>query len=118
MSHRIVKSICRMCHGVCGVSVHLKAGKVVKITGDPDHPMSKGFICSKGRSSVELLYHPQRLRVPLKRARAKGENKRERITWDEALETIAARLLHYKREYGLSLSLLHWARAVPTCSWA
>ena len=96
----IVKSICRMCHGVCGVKVHLENGRVVKVTGDPDHPMSRGYTCSKGRASPEYLYHPDRLRHPLKRAGAKGENKWVRIGWDEALDTIAARLLAYKNAYG------------------
>jgi anaerobic selenocysteine-containing dehydrogenase len=96
----IVKSICRMCHGVCGVKVHLENGRVVKVTGDPDHPMSRGYTCSKGRASPEYLYHPDRLRHPLKRAGAKGENRWVRIGWDEALDTIAARLLAYKNAYG------------------
>jgi anaerobic selenocysteine-containing dehydrogenase len=96
----VVKSICRMCHGVCGVNVHLENGRVVKVTGDPDHPMSKGYICSKGRASPEFLYHPERLQVPLKRAGAKGENRWTRISWDEALDTVAERLLQFKNEYG------------------
>ncbi len=99
-SGTVVKSICRMCHGVCGVKVHLEAGRVVKVTGDPDHPMSRGYICSKGRASPELLYHPDRLLHPLKRAGGKGENKWERISWDEALDTTAERLLHFKDEHG------------------
>ena len=41
---KVVKSICRMCHGVCGVNVHMRDGRVVKVTGDKDHPMSKGYI--------------------------------------------------------------------------
>ena len=85
----VVKSICRMCHGVCGVQVHLEKGRVVKVTGDPDHPMSRGYICSKGRASPEYLYHPERLQHPLKRAGARGENQWTRISWDEALDTIA-----------------------------
>ncbi len=95
-----MKSICRMCHGVCGVNVHLEEGRVVKVTGDPDHPMSRGYICSKGRASPEFLYHPERLQYPLKRAGAKGENKWTRISWDEALDTVAERLLRFKNEHG------------------
>ncbi len=95
-----MKSICRMCHGVCGVNIHVEQGRVVKVTGDPDHPMSRGYICSKGRASPEFLYHPERLQYPLKRAGARGENKWERISWDEALDTTAERLLHFKNEHG------------------
>jgi anaerobic selenocysteine-containing dehydrogenase len=97
---QIVRSNCRMCHGGCGVLVHLRDGKVVKIVGDPDSPLSNGYTCSKGRATVEYLYHPDRLTFPLQRVGARGENRWERIGWDQALETIAERLLHYKAEYG------------------
>lgn len=43
---KVVKFICRMCHGVCGVRVDLNNGRVVKITGDPDSPLSEGYVCS------------------------------------------------------------------------
>jgi len=99
-AEKVVKSTCRMCHGVCGVLVHIRDGRVVEITGDPDCPTSCGYICPKGRASVELLYHPDRLKFPLKRAGARGENKWQRISWDEALDTIAERLLEYKQEFG------------------
>jgi len=89
-----------MCHGVCGVKVHVKDGRVTKVTGDEEHPMSKGYICSKGVASVDYMYHPDRLRHPLKRAGEKGENKWERISWDEALDTVAEKLMRYKEEYG------------------
>jgi anaerobic selenocysteine-containing dehydrogenase len=96
----IVKSTCRSGHGGCGVLVHLKEGKVTKVEGDRTRPTSEGFICPKGRASVELLYHPDRLKYPLKRAGTKGENKWQRISWDEALDTIAGRLLAIKQEFG------------------
>jgi anaerobic selenocysteine-containing dehydrogenase len=90
-----------MCHGVCGVLIHMKNGEVVKVTGDPDCPTSLGYTCAKGRSSPELLYHPDRLKFPLKRVGAKGENKWQRISWDEALDTIASEFLKVKREFGV-----------------
>lgn len=96
----IVKSICRMCHGVCGVHVHVEDGRVVKVTGDPEHPMSRGYICSKGRASPDLLYHPDRLRHPLRRVGKRGGNRWERISWDEALEQTAERLVEYRHEHG------------------
>lgn len=97
---KVVRSTCRMCHGVCGVLVHVKGGRVVEVTGDPECPTSLGYICPKGRASVELLYHPDRLKYPLKRTGERGENKWQRITWDEALDTVAERLLKYKQEFG------------------
>jgi len=97
---RIVKSACRMCHGICGVLVHLKDGNVVKVKGDPDCPTSHGYMCPKGKASVEYLYHPERLKHPLKRIGTKGENKWQQISWDEALDTISQKLNYLKREYG------------------
>ena len=97
---KIVKSACRMCHGVCGTLVHIKDGRVIKVTGDPDCPTSKGYICVKGKASPELLYHHDRLKYPLKRVGEKGENKWGRISWDEATETISTTLLKIKEGYG------------------
>ena len=97
---KVVKSTCRGCHGVCGVLVHIQDGRVVDITGDPDCPTSLGYICPKGRASAELLYHPDRLKFPLKRMGARGENKWQRISWDEALDTVAGKLLNFKKEFG------------------
>ena len=86
---RIVRSACQACHCECGVFVHVKDGKVVKIEGDPEHPMNEGAMCVKGLAYTQLLYHPDRLKYPLKRAGARGEGKWQRISWDEALDTIA-----------------------------
>ena len=50
---RVVRSACRMCHGVCQVLVHLRGGRVLKVTGDPDSPTSRGYICPKGAASPD-----------------------------------------------------------------
>ena len=73
-----------MCHGGCGALVHVKAGKVVKVTGDPESPVSKGRMCPKGLASIEHLYNPNRLKYPLKRVGKRGEGKWARISWDES----------------------------------
>ena len=96
----VVKSHCRMCHGGCGVLVYLKNGKVEKIAGDPDCPINHGTLCSKGIGSTQLVYHPDRLTHPVRRVGPKGSGKWERISWDEALDAIAERILHYKDAYG------------------
>ncbi len=80
-----VTSACRMCHGVCQVQVHLKGQKVVKITGDPESPTSRGYLCTKGAASVDLLYHPDRLTRPLRRRGQRGANEWTPISWEEAL---------------------------------
>jgi anaerobic selenocysteine-containing dehydrogenase len=95
-----VKSHCRMCHGGCGVIVYLKNGRVAKIGGDPDCPISHGTLCSKGLASAQLAYHPDRLTYPVRRVGPKASGKWERISWDEALDAIAERLLTYKEQHG------------------
>lgn len=100
MSYRIIKSTCRGCHGVCGVLLHMKDGELIKVTGDPDSPTSQGYLCIKGKSAPELLYHPDRLKYPMKRAGDRGEDKWQRITWDEALDTVSEELLKVKQNYG------------------
>lgn len=97
---RIIKSACRMCHGVCQVLVHMEDERVVKITGDPESPTSRGYLCPKGAASPELLYHKARILHPLRRAGRRGENRWERISWDDALDEMAQRLLAIKEESG------------------
>ena len=96
----VVKSHCRMCHGGCGVLVYVKDGKVAKIAGDPDCPINHGTLCSKGLASAQLAYHPDRLTYPVKRIGPKASGKWERISWDEALDAIAERILDYKENFG------------------
>lgn len=99
-NERVVRSSCRMCHGVCQVLVHLDGDRVVKVTGDPDSPTSRGYLCPKGAASPELLYHPDRLTHPLRRVGMRGEGKWERISWDEALTEMATRFSDIKKESG------------------
>ena len=96
----VVKSHCRMCHGGCGALIYLKDGKVEKIAGDPDCPINHGTLCSKGIASAQLAYHPDRLTYPVRRIGPKASGKWERISWDEALDTIAERILLYKEKFG------------------
>ena len=103
---KIIASNCRGCHGGCGVLVHVKDSRIVKIEGDPEYPTNHGTMCSKGLAFIQLVYHPDRLKYPLKRAAGKGEGKWQRITWDEALDTIAAKLKQVKAVYGAESILL------------
>src|SRR4030042_3736130 len=112
---RIVRSVCQACHCECGVLVHLEKGKVTKIEGDAAHPMNRGLICIKGRSQPELLYHPERLKVPLKQVGGRGSGRWERISWDDALDEIAAKLTSLKEKYGPeSFSAIHGTGPRPT----
>lgn len=91
-----VKTVCRGCHGGCGVIAFVKNGKVVKIDGDPDSPISHGTLCSKGLAVTQLAYHPDRILYPMK----KGSKGWQRISWDEALDAIASKFKKVIKEYG------------------
>ena len=93
---KVVKTCCGMCIEECGLNVFVENGKIVKVTGMSEHPYSRGFTCVKGRSIPEHVHHKDRLKYPMK----KVDGKFERITWDEALDTIAARLKEGREKYG------------------
>ncbi|TXK85307.1 molybdopterin oxidoreductase family protein [Paenibacillus sp. N3.4] len=89
----IFPAVCPLdCPDQCSLLLHKTAGKIVKIEGDPSHPVTQGAICNKVRNMKERLYDDNRLRFPLKRVGPKGKDSRfERITWDEAIATITDR---------------------------
>ena len=95
------KAVCRMCHGGCGTIVERTDGRITSVTGDPDHPINRGLLCSKaGRPSIEQLYHPDRLDHPLIRVGERGEGRWRRATWDEALGIVAETMNAIKAEHG------------------
>jgi len=95
-----IRTVCRSCHGACGVIAHVKDGKVVKVGGDPDSPISHGTMCAKGLAITQLAYHPDRILHPMKKVGEKLSGEWERITWDEALDTIANKFQSVVDEYG------------------
>jgi anaerobic selenocysteine-containing dehydrogenase len=97
---RVLKSVCRSCHGGCGALLHVRDGELVKIEGDPDSPLNKGRLCPMGVLSRDLVYHPDRLKYPMRRVGKRGSGQWDRISWDEALDEISTRLLAIKAEYG------------------
>ncbi len=96
----IRRSYCGLCHPRCGTLLHVENGKVVKITGDPDHPITRGALCERGRLMLDHIYHPDRLNHPLKRVGARGEGRWERISWEQALDEVAEKLARLRDEYG------------------
>ncbi len=92
MAKEIIRTVCEGCMSGCGVLVHREDGKVTGITGDPDHPQNRGRLCIKGVTYDELVYHPDRIKHPLKRVGVRGEGKWMEISWDQALDEIAAKL--------------------------
>lgn len=90
-----------MCHGGCGTIVEMVDGVIKKVSGDKANPINMGQLCSKaGVASIENLYHPDRLNLPLMRVGARGEGKWKRVSWDEALDYIATKMNAIKKEHG------------------
>jgi anaerobic selenocysteine-containing dehydrogenase len=79
------------CPDTCVMTVDVENGRAVGLGGDPDHAFTQGFLCAKVNHYLERVYSPDRVLFPLKRVGRKGEGRFERISWDEALDTIAAR---------------------------
>ncbi|THB80292.1 MAG: dimethylsulfide dehydrogenase [Desulfobacteraceae bacterium] len=88
------------CHGGCGVLAHIEDGRFVKIEGDPDHPWNQGRLCARALAMTQYVYHEDRLTRPLKRVGKRGEAHFEEITWEEAFDTIEARMNEIKAESG------------------
>jgi len=80
------------CPDTCSMLVTVKDGKAISLKGNPDHPITKGFLCGKVSRYIERTYHPTRLLHPLKRVGAKGEGRFEKISWQEAIDTVASKL--------------------------
>jgi len=96
---KIVKTTCKGCHGGCGVLVTVEDGVITHIEGNPETP-TQGTMCSKGLSSIQHINNPYRLKYPLKRIGKKGEGKWQRLSWDEALDTVAEKIKESIEKYG------------------
>ncbi|MEW4431612.1 molybdopterin oxidoreductase family protein [Paenibacillus pabuli] len=97
----VFPAVCPLdCPDTCGLLLHKENGKIVKVTGNPDHPITKGAICNKVRNMAERVYHPERLQYPMRRVGAKGEGKFERISWDEAIHEITGKFKSISAKYG------------------
>jgi anaerobic selenocysteine-containing dehydrogenase len=89
----IVRGACpHDCPDTCATLVTVEDGRATRIAGDPDHPVTQGFLCAKVNRYIERTYHDDRLRTPLRRVGAKGSGQFAPISWDEALDEIAQRL--------------------------
>lgn len=95
-----VTSTCQQCPGGCGIRVRLLDGWPVRIEGNPFHPINAGGLCPKGFSGLQVLYDPDRIRRPLKRAGARGDGKWQEVGWDEAIQAVAAKLKEIREQSG------------------
>ena len=98
---KIIKTYCIMCAVRCPVNCHVEDGKFVRVTPDLDHPLGGPF-CPKGAAAPEFVYDPERLKYPMKRTSPKTAEDPgwTRISWDEALDTIAAKMSAAQSQHG------------------
>ena len=96
-----IRGYCALCTAHCATLATVKNGRVTRLEADHDHP-NGGVICIKGKAAPELVYHPERLNYPLKRTHSKSDPDPgwQRVSWDQALEEIAAKLLAIRERYG------------------
>ena len=91
-SLQLVRGACgHDCPDTCGWVVAVRDGRAETLSGDADHPFSRGTLCAKVNHYLERVYHPDRVLSPLKRVGAKGDGQFVRVSWDDALADIAAR---------------------------
>lgn len=97
-----ISSYCIHCAALCGVVAHVKDGYLIKVEGDPESLNNAGTLCPKALAAKQEIYHPDRLKHPMKRTRPKGDRDPgwAQISWDEALDTIAAKMKEIKAQYG------------------
>jgi anaerobic selenocysteine-containing dehydrogenase len=104
-----IRTVCAHdCPDMCSLLAHVEDGRVVKIEGDPDQPFTAGFACAKVNRDLDLVHSPERIQTPLRRIGRKGEGQFAPISWDAALDEIAARWQTVIAESG-PLALLGYA---------
>ncbi|MTI80235.1 MAG: molybdopterin oxidoreductase [Firmicutes bacterium] len=100
----IYRSTCPLdCFDSCGLLVHEDDGQVVKIEGDPNHPLTRGFLCPKGNKHLERMYSDKRITTPL----LKKNGNWLPIEWEQAYDLMAEKLTSIKEQYGSTAVLLH-----------
>jgi anaerobic selenocysteine-containing dehydrogenase len=94
------RSYCGLCHPRCGLLLEVESGQIVSVQGDPEHPVTKGVICERGRLMADHVHHPDRLNHPLKRKGEKGSGRWQKLTWEQALDEVAEKLDSLRANYG------------------
>ncbi len=93
---RLIRTVCRSCHGGCGVIVEVENGKAVSVKGDRNCPINRGRLCIKGRLSHHIAHDPKRLTKPLR----KTSSGWKKISWDEAYDEIVDRFSEIREKFG------------------
>ncbi|MFQ6109317.1 MAG: molybdopterin-dependent oxidoreductase, partial [Candidatus Aminicenantales bacterium] len=89
---RWIPTVCQGCPGGCGILARVIDDRVVKVEGNPLHPLNRGKVCPKGQAGLQALYHPDRIKSPLKKTGNRNSGRWEAVSWEEALDDVASRL--------------------------
>jgi anaerobic selenocysteine-containing dehydrogenase len=120
---KTVNSVCpKDCFGSCSLEVEVEKGKVVKVRGNRNSPVNQGRICVKGINYPNMVYGSDRLLYPLQRIGKRGKGEFERISWEQALDTIYEKLKNLRGQYGPE-SVLYYQRfanlgVVKNCAYS
>jgi anaerobic selenocysteine-containing dehydrogenase len=109
MKHLVIRGVCpHDCPDTCGVLTEVEDGRAVRFRGDPDHPITRGWLCAKVRPYLDHVYHSGRLLHPLRRVGPKGAGQWQRISWADALGEIAGRWRQIIARFG-ALAILPYS---------
>ena len=107
MAKKLVPSLCPYCGVGCSYYFEVNEGRITGLEYTPEHPVTRGALCPKGNSVLEVIYHPDRLHYPLKKAKTGWQ----RVTWDKALSEVASKIETFRDSFGAnSISFLASAR--------
>ncbi|MBI2838747.1 MAG: molybdopterin-dependent oxidoreductase [Acidobacteria bacterium] len=92
--YELIPTICFNCESACGLLAYVDkaTGRVCKFAGNPLHPGSRGRVCAKGPAVINQIHDPDRVLYPMRRVGKRGEGKWQRVSWDEVIETLGARI--------------------------
>ncbi len=97
---RKVPTFCDICFWKCGAIAYVRDGRLWKIEGNPEDPLSRGRLCPRGTGGIGAHFDPDRLKRPLIRRQKRGQEEWTAVTWDQALNVVAERMQRVKAEYG------------------
>ncbi|PWK16590.1 molybdopterin-containing oxidoreductase family protein [Tumebacillus permanentifrigoris] len=105
MAVELIKTACPLdCWDCCGMIAHVEDGRLIKVEGDPDHPITQGTLCGKGRKLVDRYHHEERVLEPLK----KVDGEWQPISWEQAFQEIAAQMQAARAQYGATAVMHHY----------
>lgn len=96
----VISTACRACIAFCPAKGHVRNGRLIKVEGLPGSRRNEGKLCLKALSQPQVVYHPRKLKYPMKRVGERGTDSWERISWEEAIDTISTVIAEENKKYG------------------